>query len=201
MKINSKTKHIFLVFIFFCIFLSITYAQKENNSQKRSQKEFFAFGPKISINITNEWIHQKGYTEFLPGADLGLFFRFSISRLYLQHEINYVIRNQSNTRGYVTFPCPTNEYKSHHLDIPVLVGVKAIDFKLFKIRFFAGPEFCVKFKDHISKNDFQLGFQLGSGVDIWRFTIDASYSFLGNIHPNFSGHNNIVKVGVGFKCY
>jgi hypothetical protein len=200
MKINSKTRSIFLVSIFFFISLSIVYAQKENNPQPKSQKEFFAFGPKISVNFTNKWM-AKSSTEFLPCADLGLFFRFAISRLYIQPEVNYVIRNQNNRIRCIAAPCPSDDYKSHHLDIPVFVGVKVIDLKQFKIRLFIGPEFCVKFKDYISKNDFQLGFQTGLGVDIWRFTIDASYSLLGYIHPNFGGHNNIVKVGVGFKCY
>jgi hypothetical protein len=87
------------------------------------------------------------------------------------------------------------------LDIPVLVGFKAVDLKQFKIRFFVGPEFCMKFKDHVTKNDFQMGLQAGLGVDIWRFTLDAGYAVLGNVYPGKKGHNNIFKVGIGFKCY
>jgi len=189
MQTILKRKHIFFIIVFF-IFSVNLFAQQEKSPPKAVKNEIFAFGPKISINITNEWMQKHLNTEFLPGADLGLFFRFSIFRFYLQPEINYVIRNQN-----------ANEYKSHHLDIPILIGLKAIDFKQFKVRLFVGPEFCTKFKDHISKNDFQMGLQAGLGVDIWRFTFDAGYSFLGNVHPHTKGHNNIFKVGVGFKCY
>ena len=190
MQTILKKKHIFFIVILFVFSVCNLSAQQEKSPKKDNKNENFAFGPKISINITNNWQSKHQKTEFLPGADLGLFFRFSIFRFYLQPEINYVIRNQKE-----------NEYKSHHLDIPILFGLKVIDFKQFKIRLFVGPEVCVKFKDHISKNDFQMGLQAGAGVDIWRFTFDAGYSFLGNVHPHSKGHNNIFKIGVGFKCY
>jgi hypothetical protein len=192
MQTILKRTHIFLIAIL-CIFSVCNLSaqpHREKSPKKDTKSELFAFGPKISVNITNEWMRKHLSTEFLPGADLGLFFRFSIFRFYIQPEINYVIRKHNH-----------DEYRSHHLDMPLLAGIKVIDLKQFKIRFFIGPEFCTKFKDHVTKNDFQMGLQAGLGVDIWRFTVDAGYSFLGNIHPSRKGHNNIVKIGVGFKCY
>jgi len=197
MRTIITNKGYFLVLFFLLISFGV-YAQKDDSSSNRSKNEFFAFGPKLSLNITNECFKGDFKSGFLPGADLGLFFRLSPGRLYIQPEVNYHIRNTSFESDSLII-----KYETHHLNIPILVGIKAIDFKNLKLRFFIGPEFNMRFKSNLGEHAYQLGAIAGLGIDIWRFTIDASYSFLGYLYPEYTKHryNNVIKIGVGFKCF
>lgn len=195
-----KSKHIFLVAII-CIFsLHNVSAQNEKSSNSGSKKEFFVFGPKISANFTN--FNKAINREFLPGADLGLFFRFNITRFYIQPEVNYIIRNLNIATSELGTTINIEKIHTHFINVPIFVGYRIVDFRLFKFRVFAGPEFNFKLHDSITYGEYQLGFQAGLGVDLWRFTVDAGYSFLADIQKGSKGaHNNIFKVGVGFKCF
>jgi hypothetical protein len=199
MKIILKTNPLYFVLFFFIISLGTTNASS-GESPKKLKKEIFAFGPKIGVNISNEW-HSLFKSKYSPGVDFGLFFRIAPSRFYIQPEVHYVLRNTSNRSGNLFSEIP--KYRTHHIDIPLLIGFKVFDSKLFKFRIFVGPEFCFDLTKGTQPNHFQLGFHAGLGFDIWRFTLDAGYSFLGNLTPpeRRSVHNNIFKIGLGFKCF
>jgi len=200
MKLISKRAPVFFI-LALCIFsTSMLFAHSDNPPKCKSKKEPFTFGPKIAVNISNERVGGIHNTKFLPGADLGLFFRLSIARLYIQPEISYLVRNIEGRVPDIIDEVIHSD--THHIDIPVLVGIKAVNLNFFKVRAFAGPDFCFTIKDEVLQKQFQLGFQAGLGFDIWRFTIDASYSFQGNLAPSImKKHNNVFKVGVGFKCF
>jgi len=199
MHTNVNVKHIFFVAIIFIISLCNGHAQSDNSSNCSLKKEIFTFGPKISVNIAKNEISSFP-NKFLPGTDFGLFFRISPTRFYIQPEINYHIRNKEIYQD--EFNTTTVKFKAHHIDIPILFGIKVIDLKVFKVRFFAGPEFNVRLKDSsIDRNNYQLGLQAGLGFDLWRFTVDASYSFLGYLDAHQKRQSHVFKVGVGFKCY
>jgi hypothetical protein len=198
--ILKRTPAFFMIAL--CIFsMSMLFAHSDNPPKCKSKKEPFAFGPKISVNFSNQRVGSIYNTKFIPGADLGLFFRLSISRLYIQPEISYLVRNINGTVPEIIDGVIHSH--THHIDIPVLAGIKAVNLPFFNLRAFAGPDFCIKIKDEVLHKQFQLGFQTGLGFDIWRFTIDASYSFLGNLVPHVkkAAHNNVFKLGVGFKCF
>jgi len=192
-----QIKHFFFIILIIVISLSYVYGQKEEKTKCKSKKEIFAFGPKVSINFTKSKnnVFPKKYGT---GADLGLFFRLSPLRLYIQPEIIYQIRNTDFNDIWNN----TEIFETHHIDIPIFIGIKAINFKLIKLRFFAGPEFNIRLKNNgLSYYGYQLGFQAGLGLDLWRFTIDAGYSFLGHVCTNNKIYSNMFKVGVGFKCF
>jgi len=193
---------LFILISFHCVF------GKNEGKPKKSKKEIFTFGPKVSLSFTNDSDGTPG--KYKAGTDLGLFFRISPTRLYIQPEFLYQFRSTDMENFYGHGGgWKTENYKSHHLDIPVLIGIKAIDFKLIKIRFFFGPYFSFKIADNskifyfdMRNPYFQLGFQTGLGVDLWRFTVDVSYSNLNSLNYNYWVRgNNIFKVGVGFKCF
>jgi len=187
-----KIKYYLLFGVIFFIF-SLCNICAQNES--KSNKNLFAFGPKLSINFTKDNRFYESKEEFVPGADLGLFFRFNIARLYIQPEVNYVIRKHSLDDLWID----AAKKETNYIGVPLLVGVRAVDFRNFKIRFFTGPEFNFALAKPF-ESYFQLGFQAGLGFDIWRFTIDAGYSFLA-----YTGwrklNSNIFRVGIGFKCY
>lgn len=193
-----KAKHFFIIAII-CIFsLNIVYAQNENSS-KTIKKEVFCFGPKVSANFTN--FNKLFNREFLPGADLGLFFRFNVARFYIQPEINYIIRNVNIEHTDFGTKIHIEKIATHYLNVPLFVGFRIVDFKLFKLRAFVGPEFNFGIDKNIKLGgEYQIGGHAGLGLDIWRFTIDAGYSFLADV-PHGIFYNNVFKVGVGFKCY
>jgi hypothetical protein len=197
MQTIVKRKQILLLVLLFIFSACNLFSQVEKPQKCSNKGEQFAFGPKMSINFTNGRLLNHLTTNFSPGVDMGLFFRISFSHFYLQPEILYAVRNQKFSLQCFPNPCQDAKIQDQHIDVPLLFGVKAVDFKQFKIRFFVGPEFSY----NLSIDVCQLGFQAGLGFDIWRFTIDAGYSFLGNVSPGTKGHNNILKVGVGFKCY
>jgi len=202
MKLISKRAPVFFILALCIFFTTMLSAHPSDNPPKsKSKKEPFTFGPKISVNFSNENGSSIQSSKFLPGADLGLFFRLSISRLYIQPEISYLVRNTEGTIPDIIGGVIHSH--THHIDVPVLVGIKAVNLSFFNLRAFAGPDFCFKIKDDVLQKQFQLGFQAGLGFDIWRFTIDASYSFQGNLVPSVKKgvHNNVFKVGVGFKCF
>jgi len=196
-----KFKHCLLfAVIFFLISLgNVSAQQQKKSSNSSSEKEFFVFGPKLSVNFTQDNLFSFKTIEFVPGADLGLFFRFNIARFYIQPEVHYVIRKHNVyliLQDGAEFQSKT---QTNYIGVPLLAGFKIIDLKLFKLRTFIGPEFNFALREN-SKDYFQVGFQVGVGVDIWRFTVDAGYSFLA-----YTGwkktQSNVFKVGVGFKCF
>ena len=202
MNIFFQIKRFFLTILVVIISLHCVFGQSEEKT-KKPKKEIFTFGPKASLSFTNDSEGIPG--KYKVGTDFGLFFRISPSRFYIQPEFYYQIRSADivNHSGHCSY---IENHKSHHLDIPLLIGIKAVDFKLFKIRFFLGPYFSFKIadslKNYYSHSYFQLGFQTGLGVDLWRFTIDVSYSNLNSLNYKFwIRGNNIFKVGVGFKCF
>jgi len=205
MNVLFQMKRFLFTILFILISFHCVFGQNEGKP-KKSKKEIFTFGPKISLSFTND--SDGIYGKYKAGTDLGLFFRISPTRLYIQPEFLYQFRN-TDMYNYIGQYICTENYKSHHLDMPVLIGIKAIDFKLIKIRFFFGPYFSFKIADNSKvfyfspKNPyFQLGFQTGLGVDLWRFTVDISYSNLNSLNYSYGVKgNNIFKVGVGFKCF
>jgi len=173
--------------------------------------QLFTLGPKVSVNFTNVNFSKGEKTALLPGVDAGLFFRFSISRFYIQPEVNYVFKTTKFKDAWNEIEA-NFKYKTHSIGVPVLLGCHAVNNKNFKFRIFAGPEVCIRLGDNIKElankelwSSFKYGLQAGLGIDVWRFTIDASYSFLvcknlDGLHSSIKfSNNNIIKVGVGFK--
>jgi len=209
--IIKNRKHFLVVFLFLFSLSGNILAQSDKEEKGSSKSNFFTFGPKVSVNFTNVNFSKDQKTELLPGVDAGLFFRFSISRLYIQPEVNYVFKSTKFKDAWEEIN--TNvKYKTHNIGVPVLVGLHAVNAKNFKLRIFAGPEVNIRLDDNIKElgskelwSSFKYGLQAGVGVDIWRFTVDASYSFLAcknldELRSNIKfSNNNILKVGVGFK--
>lgn len=103
------------------------------------------------------------------------------------------------------------------LDVPLLVGVKLIDAKVFNIRAMAGPsaptvinktiELDEGWDDDIDLTEDNLrnlnwGFQFGAGVDLLMFALDLRYEIgLNNFSTldNFDLKNNTFTLSLGWK--
>ncbi len=145
----------------------------------------FGFGVKGGINLnkihTDEGSLSNNYKESLDtktGFSAGVFARIG-EGIYLQPELLYTERNGSikDVTGSTTY-----DIKIKNIDIPVLVGVKLLDF----LRINAGPVATLKLKeehtflknvtttvteDEAFKNA-TFGYQLGAGLSFGKLDID-----------------------------
>lgn len=176
----------------------------------------FNFGVKggynSSLNLDNVSAVPSGtYTlnnvsgELANGFHAGVFARFDVgNKIYLQPELLYALQNK---RYNLTLQDATNPSFTvdkfvtfSTIDVPVLVGYKIVDLKLFNLRAFLGPKFrlnagsSLDFKNLSSgatlnenelKGEFRnaaLGLEVGAGVDLFMFTIDARLNLIGDVY-------------------
>lgn len=149
------------------------------------------------LNVKNEL-----WNNFQAGA----FARLSLKSFYLQPEVLYNIQNKNYT---INFKDVANNdvtvdkfVKISTVDIPVLLGWKALDFDFANLRLFAGPIFRLNANssleyDNLQTNgsvtlsdlskdikDSNIGAVVGAGVDVLMFTLDARLDLVDNIYES-----------------
>lgn len=94
--------------------------------------------------------------------------------------------------------------------MPLLIGYKVIDLAALNVRVFGGGVYSYvldenfsslnQLKDSYKKFDkSNIGYQVGAGVEMWKFTVDVIYQGgLNNISNNFSSKPNSFNVSVGY---
>lgn len=142
------------------------------------------------------------------GYSLGAFVRLNSGKMYLQPELNY--NNRSTEIKLATNN--TDLFEIGTIDVPLLVGLKVVDGKVFNLRVFVGPEasFALAKKvdgesytlDHI--NDLTWYMQAGIGVDVLFLTFDLRYekglsSFIEDYNSDGSFKNNVWVFSLGLK--
>jgi hypothetical protein len=187
----------------------VLFAAIENYAQ-------FSIGPKIGYSTSKlstdlEDIKESARNNFQIGA----FMRFG-KKLYLQPEIFYA--TSGGTLKLESSGLEEN-IKMKNLCVPVLIGFKLIDAKVFNLRVMAGPSANfiidkeVEYDDPIQyplqDSNFKnvaWGMDAGAGVDILFLSLDLRYEFgLNNIYiPSDGGESqkissNVFIVSLGFK--
>jgi len=180
-------------------------------------------GPLVGGNISGltngiDSISTKSLFGFVGGA----FVRLNISKFYIQPEAVFSMKGSSFKVNDPLNPGNPKSYdvRFSNIDIPLLVGYKLIDAKLINVRVHLGPmaSFAVS-----NSNDFlddptygistpkdavntaQWSYQIGAGVDVWKFTLDLRYegSFntaLQDVPGIFDGNrNSIFRFSLGYK--
>jgi len=158
---------------------------------------------KLSTDLNTIKADSKG------GYNFGAFGRFGGEKLYLQPEFLYVVKNEGFSGGSAT-----DAIKMKSIQVPVLLGLKLIDLKVASIRAFTGP--AISFptgydSDHNFKYNFNNSvwdYQLGAGIDLLMFTLDARYEWglsksFDTTDPssNFTSKGNTFTVSLGFKIF
>ena len=147
----------------------------------------------------------------LLGYQIGAFVRLGSGKLYLQPEVVY---NHRST-NLVDFTGTDLNFDIGTIDVPVLVGFKLVDAKVFNLRAFVGPEASfatsgtstygsaepVKLSDF---NDLTWYMQAGVGVDLLFLTFDVRYekglsNFINDYNSNGSLKNNVIVFSLGLK--
>jgi hypothetical protein len=195
-----------IIILFFVLF-----AATENYGQ-------FSIGPKIGYSTSKlstdfDDIKESAKNNFQIGA----FMRFG-KKLYLQPEAFYA------TSGGILKHEDTGleeSIKLKNLCVPVLVGFKLINAKVFNLRLLAGPSANFILNKEFDSDNLNLiqeplqdsnfkniawGMDVGAGVDIFFLTLDLRYEFgLNNLYiPPDGGDpqkisSNVFIVSLGFK--
>lgn len=119
-------------------------------------------------------------TRAHTGYMLGAFCRINLGALYVEPSLNY---NQKQSVIEAVNLDSESTIKIKSFDIPLMLGVKILDFSVLKLRGYLGPvvSFPGKIKnlptglsDFKSKNAIWNG-KVGVGVDVWKLTFDIDY--------------------------
>jgi hypothetical protein len=192
--------------------LLVTFALLIIAFYNQAQVPGFNIGPKIGYN-TRKFSTDLDVLKSDPdGAfQFGVFARIG-KKIYVQPEVNYVIKG-----GQVSITGEDKvKIKLKTVTIPVLLGYRVVNAKIFNIRFMAGPaislildknvpannlvDFPIKTKDDLKDSIWSI--QLGGGVDLLNFTFDLRYEIgVDNMYTgdNFSIRNNLLNISLGYK--
>lgn len=183
---------------------------------------------KISTNLSENFA-----SENQLGYQGGVFVRLKFNKFYVQPELiynhrstklEYTYRPVAEINGLTPEVGVNYSMKIGTIDIPVLLGFKLVDSKMFNFRFFAGP--VVSFatnkeltyevttgdgenidteNDPLSVDDFNSTtwyLQAGAGVDVLFLTFDVRYEKgLSDIYNNgdLNFKSNVWVFTLGFK--
>ncbi|MGG5576089.1 porin family protein [Myroides sp. C15-4] len=163
-------------------------------------------GIKTGLNFTDFSSNPKEYsTKNSSGFGVGAMARINISRSYIQADLMYTeksIKFESANGG-------SDKKTLKNIEIPVVYGYKLLKSPLYNVRLFGGGVYSVVL-NNLSKgavdeafNEFDksnIGYRVGAGVDILKFTVDVSYDGgLSNISKSFSSKPNTWFIAVGYK--
>lgn len=129
------------------------------------------------------------------GFHIGIFTRIELSSFFIQPEVSLLTFKTE----YVAAQLATFQITQKRIDIPVQAGIKVLDV----LRLQAGPIFSYNFEDDINidqiqnfqQDDFSVGAQIGGGIDIGHFALDARYEYaLTEKQTEFVQNNTQFKV-------
>lgn len=172
----------------------------------------FTIGPKVGANFSNFSAEQEQInSEIRSSLSFGAFARFG-NKLYVQPELMFM-----NRKGEISSADIMGSNSSIHLktvDIPVLLGARILDAKLFNVRIMGGPVASVVVNKDINNDNWDSairkddirnanwGLQVGAGADVLMFTVDLRYEFGMSDFTKGEGltlKNNMFVIGLGWK--
>jgi len=189
-----------------------------------SYAQLFTIGPKVGLSSSkinvSEDVNAITSGESEVGFHAGLFARVSILGFFVQPEALF-----TSASGSIVIDNPSSnvqdvqELTYNKLDVPVMLGIKIGPL----LRLQAGPAFSFILSDDARENDnlvdeinsenATVGYQVGVGLDISKFTVDLKYennlSNLGNsvVVPgvndgdpiNTDMRNRLFQLTLGYK--
>ena len=177
-----------------------------------AQIQGFTLGPKVGANFSRFSAEPDQIeSEIRSSLSFGVFTRFG-NTLYLQPELMFL-----NRKGEISSTEFAGSSSSIHLktvDLPVMVGVRVMDAKLFNIRVMAGPVASVVVNKEINSSNWEsaiskkeirnanFGIHVGAGADVLMFTVDLRYEFGISDYSKQEGlslKNNMFVVGLGWR--
>lgn len=146
-------------------------------------------------------------SKYAVGYFGGAMARFDFKRFYIQNEILY---SEKSSKIEQTSSAESKNAKWRSLEMPLLIGYKVIDLSTLNVRVFGGGVYSYVLDENFSSlNQLQdsykkfdksnIGYQVGGGVEMWKFTVDLTYQGgLNNVSKNFSSKPNSFNISVGY---
>lgn len=146
-------------------------------------------------------------SKYAVGYFGGAMARFDFKRFYIQNEILY---SEKSSKIEQTSSAESKNAKWRSLEMPLLIGYKVIDLSTLNVRVFGGGIYSYVLDENFSSlNQLQdsykkfdksnIGYQVGAGVEMWKFTVDLTYQGgLNNVSKNFSSKPNSFNISVGY---
>ena len=138
-------------------------------------------------------------TNLQNGFNAGLFLRIG-RRFFAQPEVNYNFLSYVKTIEYAGGEVQTLGYKNNTIDVPVLLGISAVNLEKFKLRIMVGPKFSFDVgstnNEEFSSESIRptrLGLDCGLGFDFWRMTLDARYTILPDLYKYKDENGNTLS--------
>lgn len=216
-------KRTFLIFAVLLFVASYTSAQLH-------------FGLKAGYNSTLNLENLKSVTngdynlnslkgEMSNGFHGGVFVRLG-DKFYFQPELLYAMQKNeyevtvSDVNNQNPAETGKQMVKFSTVDVPLLVGVKLLDFNLVNVRVFAGPKFRLNAGSSLDwenvsttninklKGDFKsanVGLEAGAGVDVLMFTLDARFNLIKDMYQadwqSKPDMNSNLVISLGWKLF
>lgn len=187
-----KAKNLFysLCFSFFCLGITSVYAQSPSPIH---------VGIKAGANFTNLSTASGISAKSAAGYGIGAMARLDIKKAYLQADLMFSQKN---------FKIEGETSKMKNIEVPVVIGYKFINLPLLHLRGYAGGVYTHIVDDKFSKgvqeafdnfDKSNIGYRLGIGADILKFTVDVSYDGgFGSISKDFKTKPNTFFISVGY---
>lgn len=146
-------------------------------------------------------------SKYAAGYFVGGMARFDFKRFYIQNEILY---SEKSSKIEKTSLSGSKNAKWRSIEMPLVIGYKVIDLSTLNVRVFGGGIYSYVLDENISslnqlKNSYtkfnksNIGYQVGAGIEMWKFTLDLTYQGgLNNISKDFSSKPNSFNIGVGY---
>ncbi|HRS67435.1 MAG TPA: outer membrane beta-barrel protein [Paludibacteraceae bacterium] len=154
----------------------------------------FKTGFNTSLGFDKDWHYNEQNwnlkSDLAKGLQVGTFARFGRT-FYVQPEFNYNL-NIAKIHYSYNNQLITDDLILSTLEFPVLFGYKAVNTKLFNLRFMAGPKFRFNAGSDTSIDNVQdlilearkaqIGLDAGLGFDVWRFSVDVRYNLIQQLY-------------------
>lgn len=146
-------------------------------------------------------------SKYAVGYFGGVMARFDYKRFYIQNEILY---SEKSSEIEKTTTAGTKNAKWRSIEMPLVIGYKVVDLAALNVRVFGGGVYSYILDENFSSlnqlknaytkfDKFNIGYQVGAGVEVWKFTIDLTYQGgLNNVSKDFNSKPNSFNVGVGY---
>jgi len=157
--------------------INLTFAQKIDFGAKAGLNYNFGGDLKELLSETNGSLNDIVHgAENKAGYHFGLWAKVHILGLYVRPEIVYTqLNNSYNDLGTNI----STDFKTKKIDMPILIGAKLIG----PLHIYAGPsiqyitnsDFSSSEIENISTNDFSVGLQIGTGLELGRLGVDVRW--------------------------
>jgi hypothetical protein len=153
--------------------------------------------------------------EMWNNFQAGLFARVFIKKFYIQPELLYSVQKKEYDMMDVMISGTATDVNTYmnisNVEVPIMVGYKLLDMKVANLRVFLGPKFILNTgstldyqnltNDQVTAagllqdfKDSQVDLEVGAGIDILMFALDARLNLVQDIAGKFKSIGDVSTI-------